>query len=163
MATATALTVLAIVLVVIGLAGTVLPALPGAPLIFGGLLLIAYQDGFNKVGVVTLVILGILAVLAFLIDYVAAIFGAKRVGASRLAIIGAAVGTLVGLFFGFIGLVLGPFVGAAAGEFIARQDAMQAGKVGLATWLGIVIGVAAKLSIAFLMVGIFVTSYFLSQ
>lgn len=158
-----ALTVLAVLLVVIGLAGTVLPVLPGVPLIFGGLLLIAYQDGFNKVGVVTLVILGILAVLAFLIDYVAAIFGAKRVGASRLAIVGAIVGTLVGLFFGFIGLILGPFVGAAAGEFIARQDAMQAGKVGLATWLGIVIGVAAKLGIAFLMIGIFVTSYLLNH
>ncbi len=160
MATATALTLLAIVLVIIGLAGTVLPALPGVPLIFGGLLLIAYQDGFNKVGVVTLVILGILTVFAFLIDYVAAIFGAKRIGASRLAIIGAALGTLGGLFFGLIGLVLGPFVGAAAGEFITRQDAMQAGKVGLATWLGMVIGVAAKLGIAFMMVGIFVTSYF---
>lgn len=157
-----ALTVLAVLLVVIGLAGTVLPALPGVPLIFAGLLLIAYQDGFNRVGVVTLVILGILAVLAFLIDYVAAIFGAKRGGASRLAIIGATIGTLLGLFFGFIGLILGPFVGAAAGEFIARRDALQAGKVGFATWLGIVIGVAAKLGIAFLMVGIFVTSYFLN-
>lgn len=157
-----ALTVLAFLLVVIGLAGTVLPALPGVPLIFGGLLLIAYQDGFNKVGVVTLVVLGILAVVAFAVDYVAAIFGAKRVGASRLAIIGAALGTLFGLFLGFIGLMLGPFVGAAVGEFITRQDAMQAGKVGFATWLGIVIGVAVKLGIAFLMVGIFVTSYLLN-
>ncbi|MEO5861695.1 MAG: DUF456 domain-containing protein [Burkholderiales bacterium] len=159
----TALTLLAIVLVVIGLAGTVLPILPGVPLIFGGLLLLAYQDGFTKVGVITLVILGGLTVLAVLIDYIAGILGAKRVGASRLAIIGATVGTLVGLFLGFIGLILGPFVGAAAGEFIARQDAMQAGKVGLATWLGMVIGVAAKLGIAFLMVGIFVTSYFFND
>ena len=154
-----ALTVLAIFLVVIGLVGTVLPALPGVPLIFGGLLLIAYQDGFNKVGVIMLVILGVLALLAVAVDYVAAILGAKRVGASRLALIGATVGTLLGLFFGFVGLIFGPFVGAAAGEFIARQDAIQAGKVGLATWLGIVIGVAAKLGIAFLMVGIFVASY----
>ena len=95
------LTTLAIVLVIIGLVGTVLPALPGVPLIFGGLLLIAYQDGFNKVGVITLIVLGILAVLAFVIDYLAAVFGAKRVGASRLAIIGAIGGTLFGLFFGF--------------------------------------------------------------
>lgn len=156
------LTTLAIVLVIIGLAGTVLPALPGVPLIFGGLLLIAYQDGFNKVGVITLVILGLLAIVAVAIDYVAAFFGAKRVGASRLALIGATVGTLLGLFFGFLGLIVGPFVGAAAGEFIARRDAFQAGKVGLATWLGIVIGVAAKLGIAFLMIGIFVTKYLLA-
>lgn len=158
-----ALSLLAVLLVIIGLAGTVLPALPGVPLIFGGLLLIAYQDGFNKVGTVTIVILGILAALAFAIDYVAAIFGAKRVGASRLAIIGATVGTIAGLFLGFVGLIFGPFVGAAAGEFIARQDAIQAGKVGVATWLGIVIGIAAKLGIAFLMVGIFVASYFLNR
>ena len=157
------LTTLAIVLVIIGLAGTVLPALPGVPLIFGGLLLIAYQDGFNKVGIVTLIILGILAVLAFAIDYVAAIFGAKRAGASRLAIVGATVGTLLGLFFGFAGLIFGPFVGAVAGEFISRKNAIQAGKVGLATWLGMVIGIAAKLGIAFLMVGIFVTKYLLAE
>lgn len=157
------LTALAIILVIIGLAGTVLPALPGVPLIFGGLLLIAYQDGFNKVGAITLIVLGILTVLAFVIDYLAAVFGAKRVGASRLAIIGAIGGTLFGLFFGFLGLIVGPFVGAAAGEFIARRDAFQAGKVGLATWLGIVIGVAAKLGIAFLMIGIFVTKYLLAS
>jgi uncharacterized protein len=158
-----ALTILAILLVVIGLAGTVLPALPGVPLIFGGLLLVAYQDGFNKVGVVTLIILGVLSVLAVAIDYIAAIFGAKRVGASRLALIGATVGTIAGLFLGFVGIIFGPFAGAAIGEFIARKNAIQAGKVGLATWLGIVIGVAAKLGIAFLMVGIFVASYLLNR
>ncbi len=158
-----ALTILAILLVGLGLAGTVLPAVPGVPLIFGGLLLIAYQDGFNKVGVVTLVILGALAILAVAIDYIAAIFGAKRVGASKLAIIGATVGTITGIFLGFAGLIFGPFVGAAIGEFLARQNLIQAGKVGLATWLGIVIGVAAKLGIAFLMVGIFVASYFLNR
>lgn len=158
-----ALTTLAILLVIVGLAGTVLPALPGVPLIFGGLLLIAYQDGFHKVGAITLVILGALAILAVAIDYIAAIFGAKRVGASKLAIVGATVGTIVGLFLGFIGIIFGPFVGAAAGEFIARQDAIQAGKVGLAAWLGIVIGVAVKLGIAFLMVGIFVASYFFNR
>lgn len=158
-----ALTILAILLVGLGLAGTVLPAVPGVPLIFGGLFLIAYQDGFNKVGVVTLVILGALAILAVAIDYIAAIFGAKRVGASKLAIIGATVGTITGIFLGFAGLIFGPFVGAAIGEFLARKNLIQAGKVGLATWLGIVIGVAAKLGIAFLMVGIFVASYFLNR
>jgi uncharacterized protein len=158
-----AITILAIVLVVVGLAGTILPALPGVPLIFGGLLLIAYQDGFNKVGVITLVILGVLAAIAFAVDYIAAIFGARRVGASKLAIFGATVGTIAGIFLGFVGLIFGPFVGAAVGEFLARQNLIQAGKVGLATWLGIVIGVAVKLGIAFLMVGIFIASYFLNR
>ncbi len=140
-----------------------MPALPGVPLIFGGLMLIAYQDGFNKVGVITLVILGILAAIAFAVDYIAAIFGARRVGASKLAIIGATVGTIAGIFLGVVGLIFGPFVGAAVGEFLARQNLIQAGKVGLATWLGIVIGVAVKLGIAFLMVGIFIVSYFLNR
>ena len=159
----TALLVLAIILVVVGLAGTVLPALPGVPLIFGGLLLIAYLDNFSKVGVVTLVILGVLAVIAFAVDYVAAMMGAKRAGASRLAVIGATLGTIGGLFLGFVGIIIGPFAGAAVGEFIARKDALQAGKVGFATWLGIVIGTAAKLGIAFLMIGLFCFNYFLSK
>ena len=159
----TALLILAIILVVVGLAGTVLPALPGVPLIFGGLLLIAYLDDFSKVGMVTLVILGVLAVIAFGVDYVAAMMGAKRAGASRLAVIGATLGTIGGLFFGFVGIIIGPFAGAAVGEFIARKDALQAGKVGFATWLGIVIGTAAKLGIAFLMIGLFCFNYFLSK
>ena len=159
----TALLILAILLVIVGLAGTVLPALPGVPLIFGGLLLIAYLDDFSKVGVVTLVILGVLAVIAFGVDYVAAMMGAKRAGASRLAVIGATLGTIGGLFFGFVGIIIGPFAGAAVGEFIARKDALQAGKVGFATWLGIVIGTAAKLGIAFLMIGLFCFNYFLSK
>ena len=159
----TALLILAILLVIVGLAGTVLPALPGVPLIFGGLLLVAYLDGFNKVGVFTLVILGVLAVIAFAVDYVAAMMGAKRAGASRLAVIGATLGTIGGLFFGFVGIIIGPFAGAAVGEFIARKDALQAGKVGFATWLGIVIGTAAKLGIAFLMIGLFCFNYFLSK
>ena len=159
----TALLILAIILVVVGLAGTVLPALPGVPLIFGGLLLVAYLDGFNKVGVFTLVILCVLAVIAFAVDYVAAMLGAKRAGASRLAVIGATLGTVGGLFLGFVGIIIGPFAGAAVGEFIARKDALQAGKVGFATWLGIVIGTAAKLGIAFLMIGLFCFNYFLSK
>ena len=159
----TALLILAILLVIVGLAGTVLPALPGVPLIFGGLLLIAYLDDFSKVGVVTLVILGVLAVIAFAVDYVAAMLGAKRAGASRLAVIGATLGTIGGLFLGFVGIIIGPFAGAAVGEFIARKDALQAGKVGFATWLGIVIGTAAKLGIAFLMIGLFCFNYFLSK
>ena len=158
-----AVRVLAIVLVIVGLAGTVLPALPGVPLIFGGLLLIAYQDGFNKVGAVTLAFLGVLAVLAVLVDYVAAVLGAKQVGASRLALIGATIGALLGLFLGIVGLIFGPFIGAAVGELIMRRDMLQAGKVGLATWLGIVIGVAAKLGIAFLMIGIFAAKYLLAN
>ena len=151
--------ILAVILVIVGLAGTVLPALPGAPLVFLGLLLAAWADGFQKVGWFPLTILGILTVGTFVVDFLATSLGAKRVGASYLAIGGAVVGTIVGLFLGIPGLLLGPFVGAVAGEYIARRDLRQAGKVGLGTWLGLVLGTAAKLGLIFLMIGLFVFAY----
>lgn len=151
--------ILAVILVLVGLAGTVLPALPGAPLVFLGLLLAAWADGFQKVGWFPLTILGILTAGTFAVDFLATSLGAKRVGASYLAIVGAVVGTVAGLFLGIPGLLLGPFIGAVLGEYIARRDLRQAGKVGLGTWLGLVLGTAAKLGLIFLMIGLFVFAY----
>ncbi len=151
--------VLAACLVLLGLAGTVLPALPGAPLVFAGLLLAAWIDGFQKVGIFPLVILGFLTVLTLVVDVVATALGAKKVGASKSAIVGSAIGTVVGLFFGIPGLLLGPFVGALLGEYSARKNWEQAGKAGLGTWLGIVLGTAVKLSVLFFMLGLFALAY----
>ncbi|MBL8112348.1 MAG: DUF456 family protein [Acidobacteria bacterium] len=151
--------VLAACLVLLGLAGTILPALPGAPLVFAGLLLAAWIDGFQKVGIFPLVILGLLTVLTLVVDVVATALGAKKVGASRSAIVGSAIGTVVGLFFGIPGLLLGPFVGALLGEYSARKNWEQAGKAGLGTWLGIVLGTAVKLSVLFFMLGLFALAY----
>ena len=155
----TILWVLAIVLVLVGIAGTVVPALPGAPLVFVGLLLAAWADGFQKVGWLPLSILAILTVLTWVVDLLATVLGAKRLKASTLAIIGAAVGSLVGLFFGFVGLLVGPFVGALLGEYLSTRDLRQAGKVGLGTWLGMVLGAAAKLALVFTMLLVFATAY----
>jgi hypothetical protein len=152
---------LAVVLVLVGIAGTVLPALPGAPLVFLGLLLAAWIDGFQRVGWLTLALLAALTLASMGVDLVATSLGAKRVGASRQAVIGAAIGTVAGLFFGLPGIVAGPFVGAAAGEYLARRDVIQAGKVGLGTWLGLALGAAAKLALAFAMLGLFLTAYIL--
>ena len=157
----TLLWVLAIVLVLAGLAGTILPALPGAPLVFAGFLLAAWIDGFQKVGWITLTVLAILMLLTFAIEFAAAGMGAKRVGASKLAVVGAAVGTLVGIFLGIPGLLLGPFVGAVAGEYLSRRNWQQAGRVGIGTWIGILLGTAGKLAVIFAMVGLFVTAYVL--
>lgn len=151
--------VLAACLVLLGLAGTILPALPGAPLVFAGLLLAAWIDGFQKVGILPLVILGLLTVLTLVVDVVATALGAKKVGASKSAIVGSAIGTVVGLFFGIPGLLLGPFVGALLGEYAARKNWEQAGKAGLGTWLGIVLGTAVKLSVLFFMLGLFALAY----
>jgi len=154
-----ALWALALLLVLAGIAGAVLPALPGAPLVFGGLLLGAWIDGFAKVGWFPLVVIGLLAALTFVVDLGATALGAKRVGASPLALVGAAVGTVAGLFFGFVGVVVGPFVGAALGEYVARRDVRQAGRVGLGTWLGIVLGSAAKIALLLAMVGVFAVAW----
>jgi uncharacterized protein len=151
----------AIVLVLAGLAGTVLPALPGAPLVFAGLLIAAWIDHFQKVGWFTLALLFLLMLLAFVIEIAAAGMGAKRVGASKLAIFGAAVGTIVGIFFSLPGLLLGPFVGAVLGEYLSRRNWEQAGKVGIGTWIGLIVGTAGKLAVIFTMVGLFVTAYML--
>ncbi len=153
--------VLAILLVLAGLAGTILPALPGAPLVFLGLLVAAWIDHFQKVGWITLTILFLLVLLTFAIELGAAGLGAKRVGASKMAVAGAAVGMVVGLFLGIPGLVFGPFVGAVLGEYASRRDLRQAGKVGIGTWIGMILGAAGKLAVIFAMVGVFVLSYLL--
>lgn len=153
--------VAAVALVLIGIAGTVLPGLPGTPLVFGGLLLAAWIDGFERVGAIILIVLGVLTVLSFAIDIIGAMLGAKRVGASKQAIIGAALGTLFGLFAGIVGLIIGPLLGAVIGELMAKRDLQHAGKVGVATWIGILIATAIKLALVFAMVGIFITAYFI--
>ncbi len=151
----TLLWILAVALMLIGIAGVVLPALPGIPLMFAGMLIAAWIDDFTRIGVVTLVILGVLTLFTLIIDFAAGALGAKRVGASRRAIVGAAIGTVVGLFFGLPGLLLGPFVGAVVGELAGRRDVSQALRVGVASWLGFVFGTLLKIAIAFAMLGVF--------
>lgn len=151
----------AVLLVLAGIAGAVLPALPGVPLVFAGLLLAAWIDGFEKVGPLPLALLALLTVLSLVVDVAATALGATKVGASRWAVAGAALGTVVGVFFGLPGLLLGPFVGAVIGELAVRKDWRQAGRAGVGTWLGVVFGTAAKLALAFTMVGVFVTAYVL--
>ena len=149
-----------VALVAIGLAGAVLPALPGVPLVFAGLWLGAWIDDYTRVGVPTLVVLGVLVVLAVLVDFVASALGAQRVGASRQAIWGSVLGSMVGLFFGLPGIILGPFIGAVVGELSARSGVSQAANVGLATWLGLLFGTIAKLALSLAMLGIFLFAYF---
>ena len=150
----------AIALIAIGVVGTVVPALPGAILVFAGILLAAWIDDFSRIRPWLLVLLGVLTAMAWLVDYVAAVAGAKRVGASKLAIVGAAMGTVAGIFSGLWGLLFMPLVGAAIGEYIARRDARRAGKVGIATWIGLLLGSAAKVAIVLTMIGIFLFALF---
>jgi uncharacterized protein YqgC (DUF456 family) len=155
--------ILAGALILAGLAGVILPALPGLPLVFAGMLLAAWAGGFEKIGVGTLVALGVLTALSMVVDFWAAAHGAKRVGASRLALAGAVLGTFVGIFLGPIGLFVGPFVGALSGELLHGRSLDRIGhatRVGFGTWFGLVLGIALKLMLAFAMLGLFAWSWF---
>jgi uncharacterized protein len=151
---------LAVILVLVGIAGVILPALPGLPLVFAGMLLAAWAGDFQQIGWVTLVVLGLLTLLSVGVDFFATLIGAKRVGASKKALIGAVLGTFAGLFFGPIGLFAGPFVGALLGELWHGREIGQAAKVGLGTWLGILLGTVLKLGLAFAMLGLFAFAWF---
>lgn len=160
----TILYVIAVLLVAVGLLGTVLPAIPGIPLVFAGMLLAAWADGFQHVGAMTLGLLALLTLLSFLVDFWATAMGARRVGASRKALAGAVAGTFVGIFFGIPGIFVGPFVGAMAGELWHRRrvDPANLGaatRVGVGTWVGVALAVALKLMLAFAMIGIFALSW----
>ena len=154
------LTILAVALVAIGLAGLFLPIIPGAVLVFAGLVVAAWADNFAYVGWGTLTVLGILALLTYPADFMASAFGAKRYGASPRAITGAVMGAVMGIFFGLPGVLLGPFFGAAIGEFSAQRHLGKAGRAGFGATVGIVLGTAAKLAIAFIMLGIFAIARF---
>jgi uncharacterized protein YqgC (DUF456 family) len=151
-----ALWLAASVLIVIGVLGLLLPALPGAPLIFLGALLAAWAEDFVYIGWGSLMALGVLSVLAVVVDFVANAFGVKRFGASGRAVTGATLGAIVGIFFGPIGVLVGPFIGAALGELSVRRNVAAAGRAGVGAALGFALGAAAKLAIAFAMVGVIV-------
>ncbi len=155
------LIIVGIVLSLAGIVGLALPALPGAPLLFSGLLCLAWAENFAFVGTGTLVLLAVLAILTYVVDFAAGAFGVRRFGASSRAMLGAMIGAVVGLFFGFVGIVIGPFIGAGIGELSASRNLQAAGRAGIGATIGLVIGTAAKLTLAFAMVGIFTLMRFM--
>lgn len=150
---------LSVLLIIAGLAGTVLPALPGTALILAGIVLGAWIDHFERVGPAMLTLIGALAVAAWILDYVAGLLGAKRAGASRLAIAGAVLGTVAGLLMGIVGVLFMPLVGAAIGEYLERRDQRRALHVGISTWLGIMAGLLAKVVLGLMMIGLFIVAW----
>lgn len=149
-------------LVAMGLAGTIVPALPGPPLVFFGLLLAAWADGFAHVGAFTLSLLALLTVFALILDFIAGLAGARRVGASRAALVGAVAGTLAGLFFGLPGLLLGPFLGALGGELLAGSTLARATGVGAGAWIGFLVGSVVKIAVCIAMLGLFAGAWLLA-
>ncbi|HEX3603949.1 MAG TPA: DUF456 domain-containing protein [Steroidobacteraceae bacterium] len=151
--------VVAAALILVGLAGAVVPMLPGIPIIFGGIWLIAAVDHYQHVGSGWLIGIGIIAAVGLILDFAAAALGAKRVGASAQAIAGALIGTVVGLFLGIPGLIFGPFVGALIGEYLAGRTLERSAHVGIATWAGLVFGTLMKLAASIMMVVLFAAAW----
>lgn len=152
---------IAVLMIVAGVVGTVVPMLPGPLLVFAGLVLGAWIGGFAQVSVATVVVLGVLTVASWVIDYLSGVMGAQKVGATRQAIVGAAIGTVLGIFTGLWGLLFMPLAGAAIGEYLAIRDHVRATHVGIATWIGMMIGAVLKIAITFLMIGVFVAALIL--
>ena len=152
---------LSLILVIAGIVGLLLPALPGIVLVFAGLVVAAWAEDFTYVGQGTLVVLLLLCLFGYGIDFLAGALGASRYGASKYSVIGAATGAIAGIFFGFPGIILGPFIGAVAGELYVRRDIQAAGRAGFGAWIGLVAGTAAKIAITFVMIGVFVLARFL--
>jgi uncharacterized protein len=158
-------------LILVGIAGTVLPVLPGTVLVIAGIVWGAWLDGFTRVPVWVVVVCAVIGAIAFATDYVAAALGAQRVRASGWAVAGAAIGTVLGILAGFIGVLFLPLVGAVLGEWFAQRKKTaehlvddkdhhtRAMKVGVATWIGMAIGTAVKLALTFMMVGAFLVAY----
>jgi len=146
---------LAASLVILGIAGLALPALPGAPLLFGGLVVAAWAEDFTYLGTGSIVVLAVLALLTYPVDILAGALGAQKFGASKKAMVGAGIGAVVGIFFGIVGIVIGPFLGAMVGELMQQREVRKAGLSGIGATLGLLLGAVAKLAIAFMMIALF--------
>ena len=151
----TVLDVIAAILIAVGLAGAVVPLLPGIPLIFGGLWMLAAVDHYRHVGGGWLIAIACIALLGLALDFAAAALGAKRIGASPQAVSGALIGTIVGIFLGIPGLIFGPFVGALLGELAAGRGLERSAHVGFAAWIGLIFGTVAKVATSIMMVVLF--------
>lgn len=147
--------VVAATLILVGLAGAVVPALPGIPLIFAGIWLVAGVDEYHHIGLWWLLSIALVGAIGLTMDLVAGALGTKRVGASRQAVWGALLGTVVGLFFGLSGLLLGPFFGAVLGELRAGSGVLRSTHVGVSASIGLIFGAVVKLVASFTMVALF--------
>ena len=142
-------------LIVGGLIGAILPSLPGVPMIFGGIWLVAAVDDYRHLGLWWLLLIGALGAVAVTLDFISSTLGARRVGASRRALWGASLGTFVGMFFGIPGILIGPFAGALIGELSSGTSVLRSAHVGIGTWIGLLLGTLVKLVISLVMVGLF--------
>lgn len=147
--------VLALLVMLVGVAGSILPGIPGPPLVLGAA--VVHRLCFGEAGASGLV-LGLLLGLTLLslsLDYLATLYGARKMGATKLGVIGAGLGVVIGLFFGFPGVVAGPFIGAMALEMFGGREWRDAGRAGFGATLGLLAGAVGKLACCLAMMGLF--------
>ena len=149
-----------IALVGLGIAGLVVPALPGALFLVLGVVVIAWAEGFERIGWPTILITMVLAVLMTIVDWVASLLGARKMGASTWGVLGAVLGLVAGLFFGLPGILLGPPLGAFVLEFAKDPEFKRAARAGVGVALGFLLGTAGKLALAAILVGVLVWAWF---
>ncbi|MEA5115954.1 MAG: DUF456 domain-containing protein [Geobacteraceae bacterium] len=149
------------ILTVTGLSGLLLPIVPGAPVLFLGLLLGAWAENFQYIGLWTLLVLAAMAMLTYAVEFAASALGVKKYGGSKRAMVGAVLGGIAGLFLGIPGILFGPFVGAVIGELSMQRSLDEAGRAGFGTVVGLAIGLAGKFAIGIAMIGLFILKRFI--
>jgi uncharacterized protein YqgC (DUF456 family) len=157
------LNVFAAAIILVGLVGAIVPVLPGIPLIFAGIWLIAGVDGYRHLGLGWLLGIAAVAAVGLVVDLLGGALGAKRVGASPQAVWGALIGTVIGLFFGIPGLLLGPFFGAVLGELSAGNSVLRSAHAGISAWMGLMFGAIIKLVSSLMMVALFGAGWWLNR
>jgi len=144
------LAVLGTALVLIGFIGSILPVIPGPPISWVGLLLLKWTDFVNDHGAAyenALWILLFFVVLVTILDYVVPIMGTKKFGGSKRGVWGATIGVVVGLFFGPLGIIIGPFLGAYIGEITTGKKEREALRAAWGSFVGFLLGVGMKLMV----------------
>lgn len=136
--------ILAVISALVGVVGAIVPAVPGPPISFVGLLLLAFCEG-NDIDMVSLIITGILAVIITVVDYIAPVWFTKKAGGSKAGIWGATIGLVLGLFTGFWGVIVGPFLGAFIGELMMETKPEKAIKVACMSFIAFLLTTGVKL------------------
>lgn len=148
--------VAALAVMIIGLAGVILPVLPGIPLIFAAAALYGIVTGFSGIGLYMILILAGLTVFGLVIDYLANYFSVRKMGGGRAGAVGAVLGLLVGVWLGLAWIVILPFVLAVALELLAGKEARSALTAGLGAMVGLLFGGLFRFVIGCVMIGLFV-------
>ncbi len=153
--------VLSVILFIIGLIGTILPALPGPIVIYFGMLLYGIMTGFASLDVFFYIIEAIVLIIIFLSDYFSAAIGTKKFGGNKYTAYGAIIGTIIALIFlGPLGIVIGPFLGVIAVEFLRGTELKQAIRSGFGALVGALGGMLFKIGAEILMIIYFAIKIF---